>query len=140
MFIISTIFSSTRFEVFRVCRVDEIFSINSKLTAQEFSPAKVNSHFTPEANSVLQIKKSSVRWAKLIKKVYEVDPLKCAQCGETMKIIAFIMDATSIHRILSHIGEQREPPKIHLARGPPNEVYSEEGKVPEYQYDQTLGW
>src|SRR5450755_4011701 len=39
---------------------------------QEFSPAKANSHFTPEANSVLQIKKSSVRWAKLIKKVYEV--------------------------------------------------------------------
>lgn len=31
--------------------------------------------------------------------------------------------------------------KMHPARhGQPNEVYSEERKVPEYQYDLTLGW
>ena len=93
-----------------------------------------------EANSILQIKKSSVRWAKLIKKVYEVDPLKCEQCGGTTKIIAFIMDASSIHRILSHNGEEREPPQMHPARGPPDEIYSEDCHVPEYQYDQTSSW
>ena len=30
------------------------------------------------------------RWAELIYKIYEVDPLTCRQCGDKMKIIAFI--------------------------------------------------
>ena len=38
-----------------------------------------------------------------------------------MKLIAFILDATSIHRILSQIGEENEPAQMHPARGPPNE-------------------
>ncbi|MDQ2995394.1 MAG: hypothetical protein M3R00_10735 [Pseudomonadota bacterium] len=83
-------------------------------------------------------KKSSISWAKLIRKVYEVDPLKCEQCGDAMKIIAYITNATSIHKILSHIGEETEHPKMHPARGPPNE-YGHEG-IPEYQYDQTISW
>ena len=29
-------------------------------------------------------------WAMLIKRVYEVDPLKCDRCGGEMKVIAFI--------------------------------------------------
>jgi len=29
-------------------------------------------------------------WAMLIKRVYEVDPLECPQCGGAMKIISFI--------------------------------------------------
>ena len=56
-------------------------------------------------------KKSSISWAKLIIKVYEVDPLKCEQCGLTMKIIAYITKTTSIHRILVHIGRELESGK-----------------------------
>jgi len=35
----------------------------------------------------------------MIRKVYEVDPLTCSQCGGTMKVIAFITDfsVVSIH-------------------------------------------
>ena len=29
-------------------------------------------------------------WARLIQKIYEVDPLKCTHCGATMRIIALI--------------------------------------------------
>jgi len=29
-------------------------------------------------------------WAEMIRKVYEVDPLRCPQCGGTMKLIAFM--------------------------------------------------
>ena len=29
-------------------------------------------------------------WARLIKKIYEVDPLLCPECGGDMRIIAFI--------------------------------------------------
>ena len=31
-------------------------------------------------------------WARLIKKIYEVDPLICPKCGGQMRIIAFIED------------------------------------------------
>jgi hypothetical protein len=31
-------------------------------------------------------------WAEMIRKVYEVNPLLCPECGAEMKIIAFIED------------------------------------------------
>ena len=43
-------------------------------------------------------------WAKLIRKVYEVDPLLCPKCGAPMRVIALIQDPTVIERILSWLG------------------------------------
>ena len=62
------------------------------------------------------------RWAALIKKVYEVDPLKCPKCGGQMRIIAFIEkkeQADIIEKILRHCGlwiepEERAPPDDRL--------------------------
>jgi len=34
----------------------------------------------------------SKRWAELIYRIYEVDPLTCSRCGARMKILAFIID------------------------------------------------
>ncbi len=57
------------------------------------------------------------RWAALVKKVYEVDPLKCPRCGGQMRIISFIEkkdQADIIERILRHCGlwtETKEPRK-----------------------------
>lgn len=70
--------------------------------------------------------------------MYEVDPLKCEQCGETMKIIAYITNVASIHKILTYIGEESELPKMHSARGPPDNFYYEDEKASEHQYDQTI--
>ncbi|HUU26474.1 MAG TPA: hypothetical protein VM123_01560 [archaeon] len=42
-------------------------------------------------------------WARLIYQVYEVDPLKCPQCGGRMRIIAFIQERDEIIRILKHL-------------------------------------
>ncbi len=58
-------------------------------------------------------------WAKFIKKVYEVDPLLCPDCGGTMKVIAFIEDRAVIWRILICLRlweepEPRPPPIIEL--------------------------
>jgi len=33
----------------------------------------------------------------MIRKVYEVDPMVCPNCGGTMKIIAFITDSEAVH-------------------------------------------
>ncbi len=44
------------------------------------------------------------RWAELIKKVYEADPLVCPRCGGAMRIIAFIDQPDVIEKILTHLG------------------------------------
>lgn len=35
-------------------------------------------------------------WARLIKKIYKVDPLTCPKCGSDMRIIVFIEDYKTI--------------------------------------------
>ena len=39
--------------------------------------------------------------------------------GADMRIIAFITETAPMRRILNHIGEPAEPPRIAPARGPP---------------------
>jgi hypothetical protein len=54
------------------------------------------------------------RWANLIRRVYEVDPLVCPRCGARMRIIGFITEPSVIKRILDHIRKRdtasRSPP------------------------------
>ena len=56
-------------------------------------------------------------WARLIQKIYEVEPLVCPKCKGTMRIISFIEDPQVIREILTHLGlwlvRSRPPPKIH---------------------------
>ena len=65
------------------------------------------------------------RWAALIKRVWQVDPLRCPRCGSTMKIVSFI-EATQpdvIDRILTHCGLPQEPPRAPPQ--PPSPVFRE---------------
>jgi hypothetical protein len=59
--------------------------------------------------------RASQTWAMLIKRVYEIDPLCCPQCGGTMKVIAFLEPAQGdvIAKILRHCG------LWHASRAPP---------------------
>jgi hypothetical protein len=41
-------------------------------------------------------------WARLIARIYEVDPLVCPGCGHELKIVAAITDPAVIDRILAH--------------------------------------
>jgi hypothetical protein len=43
-------------------------------------------------------------WARLIQKIYEVDPLTCPKCQSSMKIIAFIEQEEVVKKILKHVG------------------------------------
>jgi len=60
------------------------------------------------------IQKPSANWARLMKKIFEFDPLICPKCGSSMKIKAFITDSKEIIRITKNLGiqEQRAPPKL----------------------------
>ena len=55
---------------------------------------------------------SRMRWAALTGRVFEVDPLQCAECGGEMKIVAFIEardQSELIERILKHCGLWHPP-------------------------------
>ncbi len=46
-------------------------------------------------------------WARLIRRVYEVDTLVCARCGGGMRVISVILDPAVIRTILDHIRNSR---------------------------------
>jgi hypothetical protein len=85
--------------------------------------------------SILEPKEGSSKeyrknWARLIQKIYEVDPLMCPKCSSQMRIISVIEDEEVIKKILKHLGlweiKERPPPK---ATGMP--------KTPEYSIDYS---
>ena len=51
-------------------------------------------------------------WAKLLKRVFEIDMEHCPNCGGELKIIVAILEAPVIEKILTHLGLQvRAPPR-----------------------------
>ena len=56
-------------------------------------------------------------WAKLLKRVFEIDMEHCPNCGGELKIIAAILEAPVIEKILKHLGLQARAPPRGPARG-----------------------
>lgn len=51
-------------------------------------------------------------WARLLKRVFELDLEHCPNCGGELKIIAAVLTQPVIGEILSHLGLQvRAPPR-----------------------------
>jgi hypothetical protein len=64
--------------------------------------------------------KPTSTWARLIRRIFEVDPLRCRKCGAEMRIIAFVTDFHQVQRILEHIGERTiRPPPLTANTSPP---------------------
>jgi hypothetical protein len=57
--------------------------------------------------------------ARLIHKVYEVDPLECPKCGAPMHVIALIDDATVIRLVPEHLGRWAPRQARQNQRAPP---------------------
>jgi hypothetical protein len=56
-------------------------------------------------------------WAEMIRKVYEVDPMVCPQCGGQMKVVSFLTDYAVVDGIIDHINltfvaDKPPPPRI----------------------------
>jgi len=66
-------------------------------------------------------------WARLIQKIYEVDPLTCPKSQRPMRIISFIEKLDIIERILRHLGlwniRNHDPPKSIISDSIPDLVY-----------------
>jgi hypothetical protein len=56
---------------------------------------------------------------KLLARVGEDFPLACPRCGGDIRLISFITDPGPIRKILTHLGEPLDPPRVSPARGPP---------------------
>jgi hypothetical protein len=75
-------------------------------------------------------------WARLIQKIYNVNPLLCPKCLGSMKIIYFIEDEEIISKILKHLGlwevKQRPPPR---ANAPNIHIDYTDSQIPSYEDD-----
>ena len=55
-------------------------------------------------------------WARLLKRVFDIDLEHCPECGGKLKIIAAIEEPALIERILTHLGLSAQPPPRTPAR------------------------
>ncbi len=55
-------------------------------------------------------------WARLLKRVFDIDVEHCPQCGGDLKIIAAIEEPAVIVRILTHLGLPARAPLRAPAR------------------------
>ncbi len=72
-----------------------------------------------------------LRWAQLLSRVYELDPLRCPGCNGTLRILAFLTDPSVVQGILRHLALPHRPPRLAPARAPPQA---------EIDFDQTPQW
>ena len=87
---------------------------------------KAGQDVTAGATELLTITEPSIKkipsksWRECIKKVWEVDPLECPNCGGEMKIISFIDESLQVHRILEHLNLWQD--RITKGLPPPEEL------------------
>jgi len=55
------------------------------------------------------------RWAELLRRIFEVGPLRCPRCGTPMRIVAFL-PAPAVIRILAHLRHSARPARASRAR------------------------
>lgn len=78
-------------------------------------------------------------WARLIQKIYEVDPLICPKCWGQMRIISFIEELDIIEKILRHLGRwdirNHDPPQPAFSDNIPELVYDfSDSQIPAFGY------
>ena len=63
-----------------------------------------------------------ILWAELLRRVFQVDALRCPRCAGRMNVIAAIVKADVIAAILKCLGLPSAPPSPRLPRPPPDLV------------------
>ena len=79
-----------------------------------------------------------MRWAQLLKRVFDIDIEHCLHCGGQLKLIAANEDPAVIQRILTHLGLAAEP----FPRPPDVRVDLFEaacGDNPDWFFDRAVG-
>jgi hypothetical protein len=95
-------------------RFHGVLAPNAKLRSVIVPGAPVNANDSAEELDALSHHSTSARmsWARLLKRVFDIDIEHCPHCGGTLKIIAAIEEPAVIAKILAHLGlPTRAPPR-----------------------------
>jgi hypothetical protein len=98
-----------------------VLAPNAKLRAQVVPRQAEPTEAAPPAageGSCAPHKPVRLSWARLLKRVFQIDLQQCPNCAGELKIIAAIIEAPVIEKILTHLGLQARAPPRAPARGP----------------------
>ncbi len=74
------------------CKQKHLHSPDSQDTQKDYN-----------AECSVSCSESTAAWARLIAKVYHVNPLECSRCGSTVRILAIITEPEEVKKILRHL-------------------------------------
>jgi Putative transposase len=98
-------------------RFHGVLAPNAKLR-REIIPTPVEQATEPASDDAhAQGASARLSWARLLKRVFNIDIEHCPNCGGSLKIIAAIEDPPVIVKILTHLGlPTRAPPRAPAQR------------------------
>ena len=71
----------------------------------------------PDSKSdIAEIKDYKMTWARMLKRIFNIDVEVCSHCGGKTKIIGPVLERSAIRKILIHIGADPDPPEISPTR------------------------
>jgi len=78
----------------------------------------------PEGPTTLSPPKhgNNYSWSELMARAFDLDVLKCPQCGGKMRLLATIEEPDVVRKILKHLGLSTEIPEPRPARSPPEQT------------------
>ena len=80
---------------------------------------KVKTETTTTDAEKREVTPQRIAWAKLLKRVFDIDISKCFTCQGQVKVIAAVQDPGVIAKILEHLKMPVKPPFVAPARAPP---------------------
>jgi len=99
-------------------RFHGVLAPNAKLRSA-IVPGATTAHSagTPEPTETLQPSAPAhLSWARLLKRVFDIDLEHCPNCGGDLSIVAVILEQAAITKILNHLGLPIRAPPRTLAR------------------------
>jgi hypothetical protein len=98
-------------------RFHGVLAPNAKLRSQIVPAPAERATEPPTDHAQGQGETPRMSWARLLKRVFDIDIEHCPNCGGSLKIIAAIEDPPVIDKILSHLGlPTRAPPRAPARR------------------------
>jgi len=95
--------------------ISVLHALNAKIVAMNIYEVFKMIKSEGKINAV--VIESMTNWARLIQKIYHVDPLICPKCQGKMRTISWIEDDEVIEKRLKHLGlwlpKRSPPPRAH---------------------------
>ena len=67
-----------------------------------------------DGDAVTPASPSRASWARLVRRIYEVDPLLCPRCSGPLSLVAVITDQKVVTAILRHLETHGQPTSVHV--------------------------